>query len=200
MNRVKKLRFIQFILLIAGLSIIIFTFVNKERSVGEKIISEANQKKINNQLKKQSDSGDVFYNIEYSGLDLEGNRYTIKSEEAINIQSDQKIVAMKAVTANFYFKDNTVLKVVSDSALYNNKSLDMVFTKNVNAFYEGSELFAQRAEFLNSKSSLTVSKEVVIKDTKGTMFADKLIFDIKKKTLNIASYNNNKIKANVDIK
>ena len=107
---------------------------------------------------------------------------------------------MKAVTANFYFKDNTVLKVVSDSALYNNKSLDMVFTKNVNAFYEGSELFAQRAEFLNSKSSLTVSKEVVIKDTKGTMFADKLIFDIKKKTLNIASYNNNKIKANVDIK
>jgi|TARA_Y100000389_G_scaffold177551_1_gene189901 hypothetical protein len=200
MNRVKKLRFIQFILLIAGLSIIIFTFVNKERSVGEKIISEANQKKINNQLKKQSDSGDVFYNIEYSGLDLEGNRYTIKSEEAINIQSDQKIVAMKAVTANFYFKDNTVLKVVSDSALYNNKSLDMVFTKNVNAFYEGSELSAQRAEFLNSKSSLTVSKEVVIKDTKGTMFADKLIFDIKKKTLNIASYNNNKIKANVDIK
>ena len=159
MNRVKKLRFIQFILLIAGLSIIIFTFVNKERSVGEKIISEANQKKINNQLKKQSDSGDVFYNIEYSGLDLEGNRYTIKSEEAINIQSDQKIVAMKAVTANFYFKDNTVLKVVSDSALYNNKSLDMVFTKNVNAFYEGSELFAQRAEFLNSKSSLTVSKK-----------------------------------------
>ena len=200
MNRVKKLRFIQFILLIAGLSIIIFTFVNKERSVGEKIISEANQKKINNQLKKQSDSGDVFYNIEYSGLDLEGNRYTIKSEEAINIQSDQKIVAMKAVTANFYFKDNTVLKVVSDSVLYNNKSLDMVFTKNVNAFYEGSELSAQRAEFLNSKSSLTVSKEVVIKDTKGTMFADKLIFDIKKKTLNIASYNNNKIKANVDIK
>ena len=200
MSRVKKLRFIQFILLIAGLSIIIFTFANKESSVGEKIISEANQKKINKQLKKQSDSGDVFYNIEYSGLDLEGNRYTIKSEEAINIQSDEKIVAMKAVTANFYFKDNTVLKVVSDSALYNNKSLDMVFTKNVKAFYEGSELFAQRAEFLNSKSSLTVSEEVVIKDVKGTMFADKLIFDIKKKTLNIASFNNNKIKANVDLK
>ena len=32
------------------------------------------------------------------------------------------------------------------------------------------------------------------------MFADKLLFDIKKQTLNISSFNNNKINANINLK
>ena len=39
-----------------------------------------------------------------------------------------------------------------------------------------------------------------IDDTRGTMFADKLLFDIKKQTLNIASFNDGKIDANVMLK
>ena len=35
---------------------------------------------------------------------------------------------------------------------------------------------------------------------KGTMVADKLLFDIKKQTLNIASFNDNKINANINLK
>ena len=32
------------------------------------------------------------------------------------------------------------------------------------------------------------------------MFADKLLFDIKKQKLNITSFNNNKINANINLK
>ena len=76
----------------------------------------------------------------------------------------------------------------------------MIFSKNVEAFYEGSKLFAQKAEYSNSESYLIISDGVKIRDVKGNMIADELLFDIKKKTLNIASFNDGKINANVTLK
>ena len=107
---------------------------------------------------------------------------------------------MKFVEAFFYFKDGTVLKIKSDSGVYNNKTLDMKFDGNVIAKYEGSELFAQKAEYSNSKSFLMISNNVKVKDYRGTMFADKLFFDIKKQTLNIASTKDDKVNANINLK
>ena len=46
---------------------------------------------------------------------------------------------------------------------------------------------------------MTISKNVRLTDEKGTMFADKLLFDISKKTLNIFS-SVSKVKANIDLK
>ena len=83
---------------------------------------------------------------------------------------------------------------------YNNKTLDMLFSKNVEAFYEGSKLFAQKAEYSNSESYLIISDGVKIRDVKGNMIADELLFDIKNKTLNISSKDDKKINTNVNIK
>ena len=58
---------------------------------------------------------------------------------------------MKLVHAIFYFKDDTVLNVWSEEGLYNNKTLDITFEKNVEATYEKSKLFAQKANYSNSK-------------------------------------------------
>ena len=151
-------------------------------------------------MKNESQDGDIFFNIEYSGLDLAGNRFILKSKEALNKKASQEIVKMKFVEAFFYFKDGTVLKILSERGIYNNKTLDMSFDGNVKAKYEGSELFAQKAEYSNSKSFLIISNEVKVKDYRGTMFADKLFFDIKKQTLNIASTKNENVNANVNLK
>ena len=199
-SRKKRLRFIQFILLTIGSLIIIFTYIKGEKNSNEKIIPEATQKKLEKQLVDNSKIGDVFYNIEYSGLDLAGNRYILKSAEAINNKDNQELVQMKQVEAIFYFKDDTVLYVRSDEGLYNNISLDMNFYGNVKADYEGSKLFAQKAEYSNTESFLTITEDVKIKDIRGTMVADKLLFDIKKQTLNIASFNDGKINTNVKLK
>ena len=85
-------------------------------------------------------------------------------------------------------------------AIYNNKTLDMIFNKDVRAYYLSTELFAEKAEFSNSGSFLTVSEDVKVNDPRGTVFADKLLFDIKKKTLDIASFNNKKVKTTVKYK
>ena len=185
MDRKKKLRLYQALFLLIGFTIILITYYQKELPDKEKIISQNLKEKIDKQIRNQKDDGEnVFYNVKYSGLDFEGNRYTILSKEAVNSDINENLVYMKNVVAKFYFKDDTIMDISSAEGKYNNKTLDMEFSVDVKASYEGSELFAEKAEFLNSENFLIVSNNVKILDTRGTMFADKLIFDIKDKTLN----------------
>ena len=155
-DRKKRLIIIQISLLIIGSLIILFTYSDLEVIDKEKIITAETQKKIEDQLKNNTQDGDIFFNIEYSGLDLAGNRFILKSKEAFNKKTSQEIVNMKYVEATFYFKDGTVLRVLSDGGIYNNKTLDMNFEGNVRANYEGSELSAQKAEYSNSESYLMI--------------------------------------------
>ena len=198
-KRKKKLIFAQITLFILGVFIIIYTYYNKREST--ELIIPSNQKKIVNTLNNQENvNEDIFYNIKYSGIDLAGNRYILTSKEAINNKNNPELVDMKSVEVKFYFKDETILNVLSDSGVYNNKTLDMVFKKNVKAFYEGSELLADKANYSNLNSFLTISDNVIVTDKKGTVVADKLLFDIKKQNLNIISFNNNKINAKIEVK
>ena len=200
MDRKKKIKIIQINLLVIGLAILIFTYLNKSLEKTDEILSVDTKTKIKKQLEDQNPDSDIFYNIEYNGLDLAGNRYVLKSSEAYSLKSNKELINMKSVEAIFYFKDDTILKVKSETGTYNNKTLDMKFDGNVEANYEGSQLLAQKAEYSNSESFLKVSEKVKIKDLKGTMVADELVFDIKNQKLNINSFNDDKINANVMLK
>ena len=96
-----------------------------------------------------------------------------------------------------FFKNDKILKVQSDFGKYNNKTLDMSFSKNVKFFYDGSELFAQKAEYSNSKGFLTISKDITINDVRGTISAENLLFDLNKQTLDITSSKDNRINGNI---
>ena len=200
MDRKKKIKIIQINLLVIGLAILIFTYLNKSLEKTDEILSVDTKTKIKKQLEDQNPDSDIFYNIEYNGLDLAGNRYVLKSSEAYSLKSNKELINMKSVEAIFYFKDDTILKVKSETGTYNNKTLDMKFDGNVEANYEGSQLLAQKAEYSNSKSFLKVSEKVKIKDLRGTMVADELVFDIKNQKLNINTFNDDKINANVMLK
>ncbi len=194
MERKKKLRIIQFGLLFLAICIILFTYSENKNTVQKKeILPKATKEKVNKKLKgeNQDDEANVFYNISYSGIDLSGNRYLLKSKIAKTSLEDDEIIDMTEVKAVFYFKDNTKLNVSSKFGKYNNKTLDMIFKKSVKADYQNSVLFAEEAEYSNSKSLLTISDKVRVKDTRGNLKADKLLFDLKKQTLNISSINDN---------
>ena len=76
----------------------------------------------------------------------------------------------------------------------------MNFYNNIKAVYKDTKLYAQLAEFSNTNNNLIISDDVKVDSNKGVIFADKLTFDIKEKTLDIESKNNKKINANVNIK
>ena len=197
-ERKKRLRFFQITLLIFGILLIYLTYYNKEKNINESSIFELNKKSIENQVTdSESEKKELFFNIEYSGLDLNGNRYLLKSSEAYRDKLNPEIINMKIVEAIFRFKDDTVLYVWADEGIYNNKTLDMKFEKDVKANYLASKLYAEKAEYSNTKNYLSIYENVRINDIKGNLIADKLLFDIKKQKLDITSFNNGKINANV---
>ena len=203
MIRKRKLKLIQITLIILGFIIIFLTYSqNYQNDQRKEILSKDAKNKISKELesKKNNREGNKFFNIEYSGFDLSGNRYILKSKEATTNPSDEELIFMEGVEATFYFKDDTVLQVLSKSGIYNNKTLDMNFKENVKAVYENSKLLANEAEYSNSLGFLTISDNVRVDDARGNLIADKLFFDIKKQTLNIDSFNDDKINANINIK
>ena len=202
MNRKKKIKSIQAGLIFTGLILFFLIYPNKkEDESGINSVKLIPKNELNEQLdKSEANDGDVFYNIEYSGFDLAGNRYILKAKEALSNQQENNYVKMKYVEAFFYFKDDTILKVFSEKGVYNNKSLDMVFSKNVRANYEGSSLTSQKAEYSNSKKFLRISENVSLDDSRGNFYADELYFDLKNQTLNINSKENSKINLNLNLK
>lgn len=198
-KRKQKIIFTQISLFIIGVLIIFFTYFNKKQS--ELILSEESNQKITNKFKEQDEiSNDIFYNIKYSGIDLSGNRYTLTSKEAETDQNNPEIINMRYVEANFYFKDDTILNVVSSEGVYNNKNLNIFFKKDVVAKYGESKLVADKAYYSNVDSFIEILDNVIVSDQKGTVFADKLLFDVIEKNLKIISLNDNKINAKINLK
>ena len=198
-DRIRKLRLIQFSLLAVGILIVIFTFSQNKNENQLEIVSKDKKNKINESLKKNSDGNDIFYDITYNGIDLAGNRYVLKSKEAISNKTQGELIEMNEVDAIFYFKDGTVLKVKSKRGIYNNKTLDIKFEDTVKANYQESSLYANEANYSNSESYLSISGDVKIKDIRGEIFADNLFFDLKKQTVDIKSSNENNVKANIKV-
>ena len=110
-NRKKRLRVIQLGLLFFGILIIYFTYSELNLSKNKSSIKPKEELKS---FSENDEATDIFYNIEYSGIDMAGNRYILKSLEAYNNKNKQELVNMKSVEAVFYFKDDTMLYVWSD--------------------------------------------------------------------------------------
>ena len=164
---------------------------------------------IHNSPKKKETTADKTWALYLEHFDLQkiatirGLKKNTILEHMITKLPDDRIriedmIDMTGVTATFYFKDGTILKIESEFGEYNNNTLDINFKSNIKAEYEESILKAQYAEYSNSKGFLKITDDVIVNDIQGNLTADKLLFDIKSQTLKIETFNENKISVNVD--
>ena len=168
--RKRKIIFFQFFLFVISTLIVYFFYFNKDKV--ENI-------EVENVKTAEGESSNVFNDIEYSGFDLNGNRYYLFSSEAIFDSEKPEIVNMKDVLARFTFKDGSILIVRSKTGLFNNK------------------LYSNNIDYLNTKSLLKVYGNVNGSGPKGKINAENLNFDLKNKTLDISAIENSQVNVNL---
>lgn len=189
-KRKKKIILIQVLIFLLAVSLIYFTYYNKDNIKVEetnKPIIKQDDKELNN----------VFEDVEYNGIDLNGNRYVIQSEYADFNLEKPELINMKIMKTIFYFKDGTILIITGDYGKYNNKSNDIEFRSNVIAKYKDNIIFGDSLDFFNTKNYLTIYGNVKAEGIQGEVVADRLYLDLSKKTLDILMDTENKVNVKV---
>tara|TARA_B110000305_G_C19090974_1_gene470738 strand:- start:8 stop:583 length:576 start_codon:yes stop_codon:yes gene_type:complete len=183
-SRKKKILLIQFTIFLAATFLLYNTYRDKDE-VSEEII------KIEAETNPDTNS---FTDIEYSGFDLNGNRYILNAGKADFSTEKPEAINMKNVVANFYLKDDTILTIVSDEGLYNNISLDMNFKKNVKANYLTNTLLSDQINYSNTDGKLLASGNVRGESVeKGKFIADNVEYNLTNKTLDFSMFGNKQV-------
>jgi LPS export ABC transporter protein LptC len=194
--KLNKTKFIQISLLLLACLLIFFTyFLNLKK---KQTSANLDQIKTVEPDGKKEKMANTFIDVQYSGLDRNGNRFVITSKYA-NFETDRSnIIAMEEVFCIFYFKDQTSMTVQSSYGIYNNVTDDMEFTENVKMNYLENVLFAEKANFFNVKNELLIEGNVKTESPEGELQADKLDFNLDSKKLKISMYNDEKVNIKVN--
>ncbi len=139
-----------------------------------------------------------FTDIEYSGFDLNGNRYVIRAEQANFKTETPELINMEKVVTKFYLKDGKILTVISDEAVYNNITLNMDFKNNVRADYLTHFLLSDSISYSNTNATLIASGNVRGESVKkGEFTADNVEYDFTNKTLNFSMIGSKQVNVKV---
>ena len=188
-SRKKNLLLVQITIFLVASALLYNTYRDKNKEV-EKFV------KIEAETDPNTNS---FTDIEYSGFDLNGNRYVLQARQANFETKSPEIINMKEVFARFFLKDETVLIVTSDEGLYNNITLDMDFKKNVKADYSTHTLFSDLLSYSNSNAKLIAAGNVRGESIeKGEFSADNVEYELTDKTLNLSMFGSKQV--NVKLK
>lgn len=188
--RKKKLFTIQLVIFLLAISLLYITYNNNS-------IEQKQSPDLVSIKEDPSEEINTFENIEYKGVDLNGNRYIIKSEIANFDTETPEIINMKIMKTIFYFKDGTTMTLTGDYGTYNNKTFDMEFRDNIVAEYQNNLLYADNLIYLNTKSLLTIYGNVMTESVQGNINADNVEIDLSAETLDISMFDEKQVNVNL---
>ena len=188
--RKKKIIFIQSILLIAAVLLLYIFYYNDNENKIEKV--EIDNKKI-----EKLSENNFFENVEYKGLDANGNRYLLKSQIASFDDEKPELVNMEGMKATFYFKDGTILRVSGNNGVYNNKTNDMQFRNDVKVTQADNQIIADNLDYLNSEGLINIYGNVEGQSLDGNFTSDILNININNQSIDFLMNKNNQVRINL---
>ena len=188
-NRKKKITLVQLTIFLIA-SILLFNTYRDKNETAEQAMVIA--------VESETDTNN-FTDIEYSGFDLNGNQYILGAGKANFKTATPEAINMEDVEANFYLKDGTILKVISNFGLYNNITLDMEFKENVKSTYQANILYSDQLNYFNSAGKLLAYGNVRGESVeKGEFIADNVEYNFKNNNLEFSMFGSKQV--NVKIK
>tara|TARA_B100000424_G_C22917236_1_gene488031 strand:- start:386 stop:970 length:585 start_codon:yes stop_codon:yes gene_type:complete len=190
-KRKTKLLVIQFLIFFTAILLIYLTYYQKQDD------QTKNFEKNKIIETKTDDKKNFFEDVQYRGVDLNGNRFIIESKTAEFDAENPNDIFMYKMLGYFYFKDGSVLRIQSDRGRYNNETQDTEFKDNIIAEHRDNVLYSDNIDYLNSKGLLKIYGNIRGNTDKGQILADTLNYDLKKETLSISMFDNDLIDVKV---
>ena len=190
-KRKTKLLVIQFLIFFTAILLIYLTYYQKQDD------QTKNFEKNKIIETKTDDKKNFFEDVQYRGVDLNGNRFIIESKTAEFDAENPNDIFMDKMLGYFYFKDGSVLRIQSDRGRYNNETQDTEFKDNIIAEHRDNVLYSDNIDYLNSKGLLKIYGNIRGNTDKGQILADTLNYDLKKETLSISMFDNDLIDVKV---
>jgi len=187
----KKL--IQIVLILSLLLILGFTFYKYFYNTD--IISEnKNQivEKKNNEIiinDNENIEDNIIYNLSYKKFDIQNNFYQVEALESSIKENNSNLILMKKVKAIVKYLDNEDLIIVSENALFNNKTFETSFYNGVELFFEDQKLTGGNLDFIFERNIAILRDKVKYEKLNTKMFSDKIIFNLLTKEITIKSKN-----------
>ena len=183
---------IQLSLISIGIILILATYFLYPR-ITNKITAE---KKIFTQEKIETadEKSNYFENVEYTGLYNINNRFSINSKKAFISNEEPDIVHMTSMKVTLEMKDGRIVVITSDTGVYNKKTYDCFFVKNVKATDGETVLNSENMDLLASVDTASIYNGVILTSTKGSLVADKIEYDFQTKYYKVSMFKKERVK------
>ena len=106
----------------------------------------------------EDDVDNIIYNLSYKKFDIQNNFYLVEALESTIKENNPSLILMKKVKAIIKYLDNENLIIVSENALFNNKTFETNFYNGVELFFEDQKLTGGNLDFIFEKNIAKVCK------------------------------------------
>tara|TARA_Y200000002_G_scaffold127804_2_gene105335 strand:- start:3212 stop:3799 length:588 start_codon:yes stop_codon:yes gene_type:complete len=191
-NRKKRLLFTQILLFSLAISLLYIFYYQGNKS-GYKVT----KKKVEKETIESEDVSNFFEDVEYKGIDANGNRYLLQSKKAVFDEESPELINMVDMQATFYFKEGKILQVFGNTGKYNNKTNDMEFRDNVKVLQAENKIFADNLDYFNLKKLIKIYGNVKGESFNGNFTADILNLNINTQSVDFLMTDNEQVNINL---
>ena len=162
-------------------------YFKNSQKISENILKEDKQN-----IASQNDNSTYINNIDYISTDTRGNKYQITADQAKIKIENSDIMILENVVGYIFNKDSDTIMITSNVGTYNSKNYDTIFSENVIILYPGHKITGENLDLSFLKNLGTISKDVIYKGEKTSLFADKVEINLITKDTKIFMDDKNK--------
>ena len=187
MNKKTTIQILLIFLIFLFSTLFYLKYFKNSQKISENISKEEQQI-----ITSQNDNSTYIDNVNYISSDTRGNRYQITAEQAEIKIEDPDVMLLENVVAYIFNKDSDTAMITSNFGVYNSKNYDTVFSENVIILYPGHKITGEYLDLSFLKNLGTISKDVIYKGEKTSLFADKVEINLTTKDTEIFMDDKNK--------
>ena len=187
MNKKTTIQILLIFLIFLFSTLFYLKYFKNSQKISENIPKEEQQI-----ITSQNDSSTYIDNVNYISSDTRGNRYQITAEQAEIKIEDPDVMLLENVVAYIFNKDSDTAMITSNFGVYNSKNYDTIFSENVIILYPGHKITGEYLNLSFLKNLGTISKDVIYKGEKTSLFADKIEINLTTKDTKIFMDDKNK--------